>query len=105
MNLNHNRGKEESGLGGEVSEQLGQAVDWAKERLHGAKEQIAQVESRAKDAVAHVSEQTQEGLGVVDRWLRKTAKERPLLVVGSSMGAGFLLGLVLLGGKKHKDSN
>lgn len=108
--------KEGTNLRGEVSEQLGHAADWARERLSDAKEQVMEVEGKAKhmvvkaegkakDLVVQAEEQAQEGLTVVNRWLRKTAKNHPFLLVGSSLGIGLLAGLLLRGGEKLSEAN
>ena len=81
---------------GSVQDTVGKVKGQAQEALGQAQEAYGQVRGQAKEAYGQVRAQAEDGFEDFESFL----KERPLAGLGIGVGVGFVLGLLLTGGKK-----
>lgn len=81
---------------GSVQDAVGKVKGQAQEALGQAQEAYGQVRGQAKEAYGQVRAQAEDGFESFESFI----KERPLAGLGVGVGIGFVLGLLLTGGKK-----
>jgi hypothetical protein len=58
----------------------------------GAGDAVSGQAHELQEAAQQMVERAREQLAGADKWLRQTMEERPLLVLGSALAIGFLIG-------------
>lgn len=81
-------------------QQIKKMKDQAEEQAHSAMGWAHKKLDQVQDKARGVLDDTVERLTPIDRWLRSSTRNRPLLMLGGAVGVGLLAGLLLSLGRK-----
>lgn len=70
------------------------------ETISAVRAGLERAEGAARDTVALASEAAGDGLVQARDFLERQARERPLATIGAAAGVGFVLALLLTGGRR-----
>ncbi len=68
--------------------------------LRSVRAGLERAEDAARDGVVAASEAASDGIDQARAFLERNARERPLATIGVAAGVGFLVALLLSGGRR-----